>query len=77
MGALRVLEALRMTDGTAREYQDSRSQICDATKPTAGRADGPAPAVAVQRVDGFPHWMTRNYRESYGLWAVSGILFNS
>ncbi|GHJ58686.1 GDP-mannose 4,6-dehydratase [Nocardioides sp. OK12] len=76
MGALRVLEALRMAEVPARVYQASSSEMFGATNPPQDERTGlhPRSPYGVSKV--FAHWMTRNYRDGYGLWAVSGILFN-
>ena len=76
MGALRVLEALRMAEVPARVYQASSSEMFGATNPPQSEATAlhPRSPYGVSKV--FAHWMTRNYRDGYGMWAVSGILFN-
>ena len=76
MGALRVLEALRMAEVPARVYQASSSEMFGATTPPQDEETAlhPRSPYGVSKV--FAHWMTRNYRDGYGLWAVSGILFN-
>ena len=76
MGALRVLEALRMAEVPARVYQASSSEMFGATNPPQDEETAlhPRSPYGVSKV--FAHWMTRNYRDGYGLWAVSGILFN-
>jgi len=77
LGVTRILEALRLAHPAARFYQASSSEMFgkaqrvpqDETTPFYPRSP-----YGVAKVYG--HWITVNYRESYGLYAVSGILFN-
>ena len=76
IGAARILEALRLSEVPARFYQASSSEMFGATPPPQ-REDTPLhprSPYGVSKV--FAHWMTRNYREGFGMHAVSGILFN-
>jgi len=77
MGVLRILEAIRAVNPKIRFYQASSSEMF-------GKVQGvpqseqtpfyPRSPYAVAKL--FAHWMTVNYRESYGIFACSGILFN-
>lgn len=77
LGVTRILEAIRLAHPAARFYQASSSEMFgkaqrvpqDETTPFYPRSP-----YGVAKVYG--HWITVNYRESYGLYAVSGILFN-
>ncbi len=77
LGVTRILEAMRLAHPGARFYQASSSEMFgkaqrvpqDETTPFYPRSP-----YGVAKVYG--HWITVNYRESYGLYAVSGILFN-
>ncbi|MDA1292897.1 MAG: GDP-mannose 4,6-dehydratase [bacterium] len=78
MGALRLLNAMKDHSPKARYYQASTSEMYgnshgeifqDETTPLHPRSP-----YAISKL--FAHWMTINYRESYGLYACSGILFN-
>jgi len=76
LGTARVLEALRRANVDARYYQASSSEMFgDAPPPqdedTPFRPRSPYGAAKV-----YSYWMTRNYREAYGMFAVNGILFN-
>ena len=77
MGTLRILEAIRITDPTIRFYQASSSEMYG-DNPTIPQDEEtkftPASPYACAKV--FAHNLVRNYRESYGLHASCGILFN-
>jgi GDPmannose 4,6-dehydratase len=80
LGVLRMLEAVRNAggeDGSIRFYQASSSEMfgnCDVTPQDENTRFHPRSPYGVAKVYG--HHITVNYRESYGLYAVSGILFN-
>jgi GDPmannose 4,6-dehydratase len=77
LGVTRILEAIRLVHPTARFYQASSSEMFGRVNETPQRETTPfypRSPYGVAKVYG--HWITVNYRESYGLYAVSGILFN-
>jgi GDPmannose 4,6-dehydratase len=77
LGATRVLEAVRMYDRDVRFYQASSSEMFGKVQAVPQKEDTPfypRSPYGVAKVYG--HWATVNYRESYDLFAVSGILFN-
>jgi GDPmannose 4,6-dehydratase len=77
LGVTRILEAIRLVHPTARFYQASSSEMFGKVQQTPQRESSPfypRSPYGVAKVYG--HWITVNYRESYGLYAVSGILFN-
>src|ERR671926_445540 len=77
LGVTRILEAIRLVHPGARFYQASSSEMFGKAKETPQRESTPfypRSPYGVAKVYG--HWITVNYRESYGLYAVSGILFN-
>jgi GDPmannose 4,6-dehydratase len=77
LGVTRVLEAIRKAAPTARFYQASSSEMFGKVVESPQRESTPfypRSPYGVAKVYG--HWITVNYRESYGLFAVSGILFN-
>ncbi len=77
LGVTRILEAIRLAHPTARYYQASSSEMFGKVTETPQRESTsfyPRSPYGVAKVYG--HWITVNYRESYGLYAVSGILFN-
>ena len=76
-GVTRMLEALRSVDTSIRFYQASSSEMygkVQETPQTEMTAFYPRSPYGVSKV--FAHYITVNYRESYDLFAVSGILFN-
>jgi GDPmannose 4,6-dehydratase len=76
MGTLRLLEAIRDAGVKPRFYQASSSEMYGATPPPQDEQTPfhPRSPYAVAKVMGF--WATVNYRESYGMFACNGILFN-
>ena len=77
LGTTRMLEAVRMHDRTIRFYQASSSEMFGKVMAVPQREDTPfypRSPYGVAKVYG--HWATVNYRESFDLFAVSGILFN-
>jgi GDPmannose 4,6-dehydratase len=77
LGTLRLLDAIREGDLRCRFYQASSSEMFGqaATSPQNETTPfHPRSPYAVGKV--FGHWITRNYREAYGMYAVNGILFN-
>jgi len=77
LGVTRLLEAIRLAHPKARFYQASSSEMFGKATETPQRETTPfypRSPYGVAKVYG--HWITVNYRESYGLHAVSGILFN-
>jgi len=76
LGALAVLEAVRVTHPTARVYQASSSEMFGDIAPPY-REDAPfSPRSPYGVAKLYSYWMTRTYREGYGLFAANGILFN-
>jgi len=77
MGVTRVLEAIRQVDPAIRLYQASSSEMFGKVREVPQKETTPfhpRSPYGVSKV--FGHYITVNYRESYGLFAVSGILFN-
>ena len=77
LGVTRLLEAIRLAHPKARFYQASSSEMFGKVQESPqheGTAFYPRSPYGVAKV--YAHWITVNYRESYGLYAVSGILFN-
>jgi len=77
LGTLRILETIRIVDPTIRFYQASSSEMFGDNPETPQHEETrlmPASPYACAKV--FAHNLVRNYRESYGLHASSGILFN-
>src|SRR5512140_75431 len=77
LGVTRVLEAMKKAAPKARFYQASSSEMFGKVHESPQRESTPfypRSPYGVAKVYG--HWITVNYRESFGLYAVSGILFN-
>jgi GDPmannose 4,6-dehydratase len=76
MGTVRLLEAIRETGVETRFYQASSSEMFGAAPPPQSETTPfhPRSPYAVAKV--MAHWITVNYRESYGMFAATGILFN-
>ncbi|MDX2122079.1 MAG: GDP-mannose 4,6-dehydratase [Gemmatimonadota bacterium] len=77
LGVTRILEAIRLAWPSARFYQASSSEMFGRAVETPQRETTPFyPRSPYGVAKCYGHWITVNYRESYGLYAVSGILFN-
>ena len=77
IGAVNVLEAIRAINTQIRFYQASTSEMFGLVQETPQRESTPFyPRSPYGVAKLYAHWMTVNYRESYGIFASSGILFN-
>ena len=76
MGALRLLEGIRQTGIGAKFYQASSSEMFGSTPPPQHETTQFHPRSPYACAKLFAHSITVNYRESYGMFACSGILFN-
>ncbi|PVE18915.1 GDP-mannose 4,6-dehydratase [Arthrobacter sp. Bz4] len=76
LGTVRLLEAIRMTGLNAKFYQASSSEMFGASAPPQNEETlfYPRSPYGVAKV--YSYWITKNYREAYGLFATNGILFN-
>ncbi len=76
LGTIRLLEAIRATGSEARFYQASSSEMFGATPPPQSEETPfyPRSPYGVAKV--YSYWITKNYREAYGIFASNGILFN-
>jgi GDPmannose 4,6-dehydratase len=77
LGATRVLEAIRIFNKDIRFYQASSSEMFGKVQAVPQREDTPfypRSPYGVAKV--YAHWISVNYRESYGMFTSSGILFN-
>jgi GDPmannose 4,6-dehydratase len=77
LGAMRLLEAIRDTRGDTKFYQASTSEMFGKVKEVPQSENTPfypRSPYAISKL--FAHWSVVNFRESYGLFACSGILFN-
>lgn len=76
VGAMRLLEAVRMTGVQCRYYQASSSEMFGATPPPQNEETPFYPRSPYGAAKVYAYWVTKNYREGYGMYAVNGILFN-
>jgi len=77
LGATRLLEAIRVVDRSIRFYQASSSEMFGKVRETPQSELTPFhPRSPYGVAKTYAHYITVNYRESYGLFACSGILFN-
>jgi GDPmannose 4,6-dehydratase len=77
LGTLRLLDAIREEDVHCRFYQASSSEMYGLVRETPQNEDTPFhPRSPYAAGKAFGYWITRNYREAYGMYAVNGILFN-
>jgi GDPmannose 4,6-dehydratase len=76
LGVTRLLEAIRETGVHTRLYQASTSEMFGDAPPPQSETTHfqPRSPYAVAKL--YAYWLVRNYREAYGMFAVSGILFN-
>ncbi len=76
LGAMRLLEAVRLSGVQCRYYQASSSEMFGASPPPQDELTPFHPRSPYGAAKVYAYWVTRNYREAYGLFAVNGILFN-
>jgi GDPmannose 4,6-dehydratase len=77
LGVTRILEAIRLVDRSIRFYQASSSEMFGKVRESPQRETTPFyPRSPYGVAKAYGHWITVNYRESYDLFACSGILFN-
>ncbi|MFC8934570.1 GDP-mannose 4,6-dehydratase [Rhodococcus sp. NPDC057135] len=76
VGSIRLLEAVRMAGLDCRFYQASSSEMFGATPPPQNEETPFYPRSPYGAAKVYSYWITKNYREAYGIFAVNGILFN-
>lgn len=76
LGVMRLLEAIRLSGVECRFYQASTSEIFGSTPPPQSETSPTAPRSPYGAAKAYGHWLTRSYREGYGMFAVNGIAFN-
>ena len=77
LGALNLLEAVRLINPKIKFYQASTSEMFGKVQAIPQKEDTPFwPRSPYGVAKLYAHWMTVNYRESYGIFGASGILFN-
>jgi len=76
VGTVRILEAIRKSGVKTRFYQASSSEMFGAAPPPQNERTPFEPRSPYAAAKVYAYWVTRNYREGYGLYACNGILFN-
>lgn len=76
LGSIRILEAIRILGLDTRFYQASSSEMFGASPPPQNEETPFYPRSPYGAAKVYSFWITKNYRESYGLFATNGILFN-
>jgi GDPmannose 4,6-dehydratase len=76
LGTSRILEAIRLVSPESRFYQASSSEMFGASPPPQNEDTPFYPRSPYGAAKVYAYWMTKNYREAYGLFAINGILFN-
>ena len=76
LGTTRILEAIRRSGIKARFYQASSSEMFGNSPPPQNEGTPLRPRSPYGSAKVYAYWMTRNYRDAYGLFACNGILFN-
>ena len=76
LGTIRILEAMRKTNSKARFYQASTSELYGKAKPPQSEETPFEPQSPYAAAKLYAYWITRNYRDGYGMFASNGILFN-
>ena len=76
VGTIRLLEAVRLSGIQTRFYQASSSEMFGSTPPPQHEHTPFSPRSPYGAAKVYGYWITRNYREAHGIFAVNGILFN-
>ncbi|MFD3811645.1 GDP-mannose 4,6-dehydratase [Rhodococcus sp. NPDC058639] len=76
IGSIRLLEAVRLAGVNCKYYQASSSEMFGATPPPQNEETPFYPRSPYGAAKVYSYWVTKNYREAYGMFAVNGILFN-
>ena len=76
LGTIRLLEAMRENDLKPRFYQASSSEMFGTAPPPQSEATPFHPRSPYAAAKAYAYYVTQNYREAYGMFAVNGILFN-
>jgi GDPmannose 4,6-dehydratase len=76
IGSVRLLEAVRVVGLSCKFYQASSSEMFGASPPPQNEETPFYPRSPYGAAKAYSYWLTRNFREAYGMFAVNGILFN-
>jgi GDPmannose 4,6-dehydratase len=75
-GTIRMLEAVRLAGIETRFYQAASSELYGSTPPPQSEETPFHPRSPYAAAKLYSYWITKNYREAYGMFAANGILFN-
>jgi GDPmannose 4,6-dehydratase len=76
LGTVRLLEAIRLVSPKSRFYQASSSEMFGASPPPQNEETPFYPRSPYGAAKVYAYWISKNYREAYGIFATNGILFN-
>jgi len=76
LGTIRILEAIRKTNSSAKFYQASSSEMFGSATPPQNEKTPFEPRSPYAAAKVYSYWVTKNYRHGYNMFAVNGILFN-
>ena len=76
LGVTRLLEAIRKNHPSTKFYQASTSEMFGNAKPPQTESTPLSPSSPYSCAKVYAYWMTRNYRDAYGMFTANGILFN-
>ena len=76
LSTVRILEAIRRTGSKAKFYQASSSEMFGSAPPPQNEQTPFHPRSPYAAAKLYAYWITRNYRDAYGIFACNGILFN-
>ena len=76
VGTIRLLEAVRSSGINCRFYQASTSELFGSTPPPQSESSPFQPQSPYAAAKLYSYWVTKNYRDGYGIHATNGILFN-
>ena len=76
LGSTRLLESVRLVSPASKFYNAASSEMYGATPPPQAEDTSFYPRSPYGAAKLYSYWMTRNYREAYGMFACNGILFN-
>ena len=76
LGTLRILESIKNLNKTVKFYQASTSEMFGNTPPPQSERSVFRPVSPYGTSKVFSYWITKNYRDAYGMFACNGILFN-
>jgi GDPmannose 4,6-dehydratase len=76
LGTTRILESIRRSGNCIRFYQASSSEMFGSTYPTQSEETPFRPRSPYACAKVYAYWITKNYRDGYGIYACNGILFN-